>query len=102
MEAWAKDGVIEPYVAFSAVKDFKWRFVQDAMWDARDAIWSATEAGAQIYLCGDGKFMAPAVRDALIRIAADKQGGDHASGSDWLEAMIEAGRFHQDVFGFGK
>ena len=102
MEAWATDGVIEPYVAFSAVKNFKWRFVQDAMWDARDAIWSATEAGAQIYLCGDGKFMAPAVRDALIRIAADKQGGDHASGSDWLEAMIEEGRFHQDVFGFGK
>ncbi|WP_374139748.1 hypothetical protein [Sphingomonas sp. 32-62-10] len=102
MESWASDGVIEPFVAFSAVSDFKWRYVQDAMWDARDQLWAAIEGGAHIYVCGDGKFMAPAVRDALIRIAVDKQGGDHASGSDWLEAMIEQGRFHQDVFGFGK
>lgn len=102
MEAWADKRVIDPFVAFSAVPDHPWRFVQNAMWDEQERIWSTIEAGAHIYVCGDGKFMAPAVRDTLIRIAAQQSGGDHESGSDWLEKMIEEGRFHQDVFGFGK
>lgn len=46
--------------------------------------------------------MAPAVRDTLIRIWMQQVGGDHAAGSAGLEALIEEGRFHQDVFGFGR
>jgi cytochrome P450/NADPH-cytochrome P450 reductase len=46
--------------------------------------------------------MAPAVRDTLILIHADKTGGDHLAGSTWLEGLIEDGIYHQDVFGFGK
>ncbi len=102
VEDWARTGIITPYVAFSAVAGHKWKYVQDALWAERGAVSAAIEAGAQIFLCGDGKYMAPAVRDTLIRIAVDAQGGDHASGSAWLEDMIEQGRFHQDVFGFGK
>ncbi|MFM9828898.1 MAG: bifunctional cytochrome P450/NADPH--P450 reductase [Sphingomonas sp.] len=102
VEHWARAGVIKPYIAFSALAGHQWKYVQDALWAERGAVWAMIEAGAQIFLCGDGKFMAPAVRDTLIRIAVDVQGGDHASGSAWLEDMIEQGRFHQDVFGFGK
>jgi len=45
---------------------------------------------------------APAVRDTLVRIWMQQVGGEHAQGSAWLEQMIADGRFHQDVFGFGK
>ena len=102
VEAWADKGIIEPFIALSAVPGHPWKFVQDALWAERERVWAAIEAGAQIYLCGDGRFMAPAVRDALIRIQVAQLGGTHATGSDWLEKMIEEGRFHQDVFGFGK
>lgn len=102
VEAWAEKGIIEPFIALSAVPGHPWKFVQDALWAERERVWAAIEAGAQIYLCGDGRFMAPAVRDALIRIQVAQLGGTHATGSDWLEKMIEEGRFHQDVFGFGK
>lgn len=102
VEAWAAAGIVEPLVAFSAVEGAKWKFVQDAVWAERDRVWAAIEGGAQIFLCGDGRFMAPAVRDTLIRIASDKGIGDHEAASDWLEGLIESGRFHQDVFGFGK
>jgi cytochrome P450 / NADPH-cytochrome P450 reductase len=78
------------------------RYVQDVIWAARDAVWDAIAAGGQIFLCGDGKYMAPAVRDTLIRIHADKAGGGHDEGSAWLEGLIDAGVYHQDVFGFGK
>ena len=67
-----------------------------------ERVWRAMEAGASVYLCGDGKHMAPAVRDTLIRIQMNQAGDEHAQGSQWLNAMIEEGRFHQDVFGFGK
>jgi len=102
VEAWTADGVVTPFLAFSAVEGHPWRFVQDAVWAERDRVWAAIETGAQIYVCGDGRFMAPVVRDALIRVAMAATGDDHAQGSEWLEGMIADGRFHQDVFGFGK
>lgn len=102
MEAWAADGIADLHLAFSAVEQHPWRFVQDALWANQEKVWAAIQAGASIYLCGDGKFMAPAVRDTLIRIAMSQVGEEHAQGSAWLERMIEDGRFHQDVFGFGK
>ena len=102
MERWEDEGVATLHLAFSALEEHPWRFVQDALWAQQEAVWAAIEAGASIYLCGDGKFMAPAVRDTLIRIAMQQVGEEHAQGSAWLERMIEDGRFHQDVFGFGK
>ncbi|MGY4396488.1 cytochrome P450/NADPH-cytochrome P450 reductase [Sphingomonas sp. UYAg733] len=102
VEAWAKEGVIDPYLAFSAVESHPWKFVQDALWAEQERVWAAIQAGAHIYLCGDGRFMAPAVRDTLIHIQMQQVGDEHAQGSEWLETLIEDGRFHQDVFGFGK
>ncbi|WEK02373.1 MAG: cytochrome P450 [Candidatus Sphingomonas phytovorans] len=102
VDGWARDGVIDPYLAFSAVDSHPWKFVQDALWAEQDRVWAALSAGAQIFLCGDGRFMAPAVRDTLIRIQMQQAGDEHAQGSAWLEELIEDGRFHQDVFGFGK
>jgi cytochrome P450/NADPH-cytochrome P450 reductase len=102
MEGWQASGNADLLLAFSAVPDHPWRYVQDALWAERDRVWALIEAGAAIFLCGDGRFMAPAVRDTLIRIAMEKTTTDHAGGSAWLEDMIETGRFHQDVFGFGK
>lgn len=102
MEQWAADGVIDLHLAYSQVEDHPHRYVQDAIWTARDAVWDVVVGGGQIFLCGDGRYMAPAVRDTLIKIHAEKTGGDHLSGSTWLEGLIEDGVYHQDVFGFGK
>lgn len=102
VEGWAAQGVIEPYLAFSALASHPWKFVQDALWAEQEKVWAAIEAGAHVFVCGDGKFMAPAVRDTLIRIQMQQVGDEHAQGSAWLETMIAEGRFHQDVFGFGK
>jgi sulfite reductase alpha subunit-like flavoprotein len=43
--------------------------------------------------------MAPAVRAALIDICRAKQGLSHEDASAWLEALIQSGLYHQDVFG---
>jgi cytochrome P450 / NADPH-cytochrome P450 reductase len=102
VETWAAEGLIQPFLAFSAIPNQPWRYVQDAIIAEQERIWAALREGAQIFVCGDGRFMAPAVREALIAIHTSQAGSDHEHSSAWLEQLIETGRYHQDVFGFGK
>ena len=102
MERWAADGLITLHRAHSAVDGYPYAYVQHALAGAGDALWPLLAQDAQVFVCGDGRNMAPAVRDALIAIHVAHNGGDHDSGSAWLESLIDAGRYHQDVYGFGK
>jgi cytochrome P450/NADPH-cytochrome P450 reductase len=99
MNGWARDGLADVQVAFSSLAGHPYRYVQDALRGQADAVWSAIEDGAAIYVCGDGRHMAPAVRAALIAICKEKQGMGHEDASAWLEALIQSGLYHQDVFG---
>jgi len=95
----AQAGVVEVVTAFSSHDGHPHRFVQDALRAHADAVWDKIEEGAPIFVCGDGRFMAPAVRAALIAICQDKQGISHEAASAWLESLIQTGVYHQDVFG---
>jgi len=61
-------------------------------------VWESLENGAHLYVCGDGRFMAPAVRDALIAIHQERTGGDTDTSRAWLAGLEAAGRYQQDVF----
>jgi cytochrome P450/NADPH-cytochrome P450 reductase len=100
MKQWEEQGVAVVHLAFSSSDQSPHRFVQDALWEARDSVWATLEAGGMVYVCGDGRFMAPAVRETLIRIHMERRGTTLEQSSDWLEGMIESGRYSQDVFGF--
>jgi cytochrome P450/NADPH-cytochrome P450 reductase len=73
--------------------------VQDALRAAAEEVWDAIEEGAPVYVCGDGRHMAPAVRAALIEICQARQGITHEAASAWFEALIQNDNYHQDVFG---
>ncbi|MGN7101831.1 bifunctional cytochrome P450/NADPH--P450 reductase [Ralstonia holmesii] len=98
LRAWENAGVVRVFPAYSCVADHPHRFVQHALWDAREAVWAAFDAGATLYVCGDGRAMAPAVRDTLIRMHQARYGSDLATASDWLTAQMQSGRYRQDVF----
>jgi len=98
LRAWENVGVVRIFPAYSCVEEHPHRFVQHALWDAREAVWAAFDAGATLYVCGDGRAMAPAVRDTLIRMHQARYGSDLASASDWLTAQMQSGRYRQDVF----
>jgi cytochrome P450 / NADPH-cytochrome P450 reductase len=102
MERWRDDGLIALHLAHSAVEGYPHAYVQHALAASADALWPLLEAGAQVFVCGDGKYMAPGVREALIEIHEAKTGGTRDAASAWLEELIEADRYHQDVYGFGK
>jgi cytochrome P450/NADPH-cytochrome P450 reductase len=100
MLGWEEAGVAKVHTAFSSSDKSPYRFVQDAIWGAREQVWAALENSGMVFVCGDGRFMAPAVREALIRVHMEKRGATLEQSSEWLEGMIEGGRYHQDVFGF--
>jgi cytochrome P450 / NADPH-cytochrome P450 reductase len=102
METWQTGGLATLHLAHSAVTGHPAAYVQHALAQASDAVWPLLEAGAQIFVCGDGRRMAPAVRDAFITMHMSKMGSDRESASLWLEGLIDEGRYHQDVYGFGK
>jgi cytochrome P450/NADPH-cytochrome P450 reductase len=99
MRGWEAAGIADLHLAFSSVPSHPYRFVQDALAGNRDAVWDALERGALFYVCGDGRFMAPAVRTALIHIHMEKQGSTFEQSSEWLEGMVQSGRYQQDTFG---
>ncbi|MEU5547649.1 cytochrome P450 [Streptomyces sioyaensis] len=98
MQAWEKSGIAEVHTAFSAVPDHPARFVQHAIAAASDTVWGALEDGAYLYVCGDGRFMAPAVREALAALHRARTGSDDEAAKQWLAQLEADGRYQQDVF----
>ena len=97
LRAWEADGVMELEVAFS--RETKERvYVQDRIRAARERVWELIEAGAKIYVCGDGGRMEPDVRRALIRICAEERDVDEAEAEAWMEEMLANRDYVRDVW----
>jgi len=92
---WERAGTARVHHAYSAVAGHPCRYVQDAVAAQADRVWELLEAGAHVYVCGDGLRMAPAVRAALAAIYANRTGGDAEA---WLQELEATGRYQQDVF----
>ncbi|MFD8717608.1 hypothetical protein ACFV2H_06135 [Streptomyces sp. NPDC059629] len=61
-------------------------------------MWQAIRDGAYIYVCGDGRRMATAVREALAAIHRACTGSDDGTGQQWLARLEAEERYQQDVF----
>ncbi len=98
MDAWQQAGIAQVHTAFSAVVDHPARFVQDALIAESDTVWQALEDGAYVYVCGDARRMAPAVREALAAIHRSHTGSDDETARQWVDQLEADGRYQQDVF----
>ncbi|WP_369251186.1 cytochrome P450 [Streptomyces sp. R41] len=98
MQDWEQSGIAQVHTAFSAVTGHPARFVQDAIVGAADTVWQAIQDGAYIYVCGDGRRMAPAVREALAAIYRKYTGSDDEAAQQWLAQLEADERYQQDVF----
>lgn len=94
---WEQSGVAQVHSAYSVVPGAA-RYVQDLLWQERADVWQRIQAGATIYVCGDGRRMAPAVRQTLIDIGAEQGGMTADAASDWFAGLVQGGRYRQDVF----
>jgi len=95
LEAAEKAGVISMRPAFSRAEVDGVKYVQDRIAADGDEVWAALAAGGRVYICGDGKGMAPAVREAFKSIHRAHGSGDD---QEWLDGLIAEDRYVEDVW----
>ncbi|WP_175732949.1 bifunctional cytochrome P450/NADPH--P450 reductase [Burkholderia ambifaria] len=99
LDEWANRGVVDVMPAYSNRPEQGARFVQDKVWLEREKVAALFAQGATVYVCGDGKNMAPAVRATLGRIYQDATGENDENAGAWIDSMErEHGRYVADVF----
>ncbi|MFN4271325.1 MAG: bifunctional cytochrome P450/NADPH--P450 reductase [Aliihoeflea sp.] len=99
LAAWERDGVVEVLPAFTDRPDGEICFVQNRVWAERERIAELFERGATVFVCGDGRHMAPAVRQTLIRIYRETTGASETEADRWADQVErEHGRYVADVF----
>lgn len=96
---WQRSGVVEVLTAFSARPEGEIMFVQHRVWAERRRIETLFRQGAIVFVCGDGKHMAPAVRETLVRAFKEATGYSDAEVEKWANTLEhERGRYVSDVF----
>jgi cytochrome P450/NADPH-cytochrome P450 reductase len=81
--------------AFSIEPHNGHRFVQQRIAAEAEEVWALMEAGAKVYVCGDGARMAPGVRAAFHDIYRQFTG---ERGEAWLQRLMVEGRYVEDVY----
>ncbi|MGB0410636.1 MAG: bifunctional cytochrome P450/NADPH--P450 reductase [Pikeienuella sp.] len=97
LEKYAADGIADLRVAFSRKEKAK-VYVQDLVREDRDKLWAMIEAGANIYICGDGGRMEPDVRRALSRIYSEEKDVSADVADAWIDKLVAEGRYNLDVW----
>ena len=99
LQAWEKAGVVSIRPAFFKAPQGDVTFVQHRLWQDRADVAELFRRGAHVYVCGDGKRMAPAVRDTFLRIYQEAVGVTREQAEAWADKIErETGRYVSDVF----
>lgn len=99
LEQWQAAGVVTVLPAFSLQPRGEVSFVQHRVWEERARIVELFRQGGSVFVCGDGQYMAPAVRETLVRIYREASGASEGDAQKWVEAVEhEHGRYVSDVF----
>ncbi|HEX7882504.1 MAG TPA: cytochrome P450, partial [Afipia sp.] len=97
LKGFADQGITDLHVAFSRADTPK-RYVQDLITAQKDKVWKLIEAGAIIYVCGDGGKMEPDVKRVLTTIYREQSGADEAAALRWIDSMGTQNRYVLDVW----
>ncbi|MGN9762397.1 cytochrome P450 [Streptomyces sp. SD31] len=77
-------------------------FVQHRIAAEADEVWDLLEAGARVYVCGDGSKMAPGVREVFRTLFRDRApGSGEEAAEQWLDVLVREGRYVEDVYAVG-
>lgn len=98
LKLWENEGVVKLHPAFFKAPDGDVTFVQHRLWRDRAEIMDLVDQGAHIYVCGDGKLMAPAVRETFGRMYQERSSCAKPEVESWLTNLEKNFRYTQDVF----
>ncbi|MFD5731853.1 cytochrome P450 [Streptomyces sioyaensis] len=94
-------GVISVRPVFSARPEHGHRFVQHRIAAEAAEVWELLQAGARVYVCGDGSRMAPGVRAAFRELHGAQTGASARESEAWLRELTASGRYIEDVYAAG-
>ncbi len=99
LRAAEEAGAVSMRPAFSEAPVDGAMFVQHRIAAEGDEVGRLLDAGARVHVCGDGARMAPGVRAAFRALyRARTPGADEAAAVAWLDALMEQGRYVEDVY----
>ncbi|OUM02409.1 bifunctional cytochrome P450/NADPH--P450 reductase [Variovorax sp. JS1663] len=99
LAGWEAAGVVSVRPAFFKAPEGEVSFVQHRVWKDRADVSELFRKGAHVYVCGDGRHMAPAVRETFVRIYQEAVGATPEAAEAWVEKIErESGRYVSDVF----
>ncbi|MEP7300380.1 MAG: cytochrome P450 [Caldimonas sp.] len=99
LAAWEAAGVVSVRPAFFKAPEGDVSFVQHRVWKDRADVADLFRKGAHVYVCGDGRRMAPAVRETFSRIYQEEVGATAEQAEAWIDKIErETGRYVSDVF----
>jgi cytochrome P450/NADPH-cytochrome P450 reductase len=101
LEAFAAQGVVTLYPAFSRLDGHPKTYVQDRIKEHADEVWQLIQEGAIIYICGDGGKMEPAVRQTLTELYQERAGVSAQEASAWMAGLRENQCYLADVWANG-
>ncbi|WP_432094752.1 cytochrome P450 [Streptomyces sp. bgisy100] len=94
-------GAVSMRPVFSECPENGLRFVQHRIATEAAEVWDLLADGARVYVCGDGRRMAPGVREAFTTLYAARTGADPDAAEAWLDGLIADGRYVEDVYAAG-
>lgn len=94
-------GAVSVRPVFSARPEHGHRFVQHRIAAEGAEVWELLQAGARVYVCGDGSRMAPGVRDAFRALHGTRTGASPQESEAWLRELTASGRYIEDVYAAG-
>ena len=98
LRAWEDEGVVSVRPAFSRQPE-EAKYVQDRLWQDRKEVAQLFRQNAYIYVCGDGKRIAPAVRETFVRIYQEAAQVSLEAANSWANELERTStRYIADVF----
>ncbi|MFH8590879.1 cytochrome P450 [Streptomyces rimosus] len=98
LQAAEAAGAVSLRPAFSARPVDGCRYVQHRIAAEAEEVGALLDAGARVYVCGDGNRMAPGVRAAFRELYATRTGATQEEAEVWLRELTAAGRYVEDVY----
>ena len=99
LASWADQANLDLRPAFSTAPEDGLKYVQDRLWADRADVVELVRQGATVYVCGDGKHMAPQVRDTCALIYQEATGASKADAEAWMDEVERThGRYVADIF----
>ena len=99
LASWAEQANLDLRPVFSKAPTDGQKYVQHRLWADRADVKELVKQGATVYVCGDGKNMAPEVRETCERIYQEATGASEADADAWMDEVERThGRYVADIF----